>query len=139
MLENVKSPNATDGEADICPENARRYRIMPPLITGAGVTLAGLPAWMAWDAYMETPWTRDGTVRAYVITETPEVSGKLVNLPVMANQYVHKGDLLMEIDPTNYKIAVDGAQAVVAQTRADFDNKRAEATRRLKLTSLEIS
>ena len=40
---------------------------------GAAVTLAVLLTWMAWHAYMETPWTRDGTVRAYVITETPEV------------------------------------------------------------------
>jgi multidrug resistance efflux pump len=74
-----------------------------------------------------------------VITETPEVSGKIVNLPVMADQYVHKGDLVMEIDPTNYRIAVDRTEAVVAQTKADFDNKRAEETRRLKLTSLAIS
>lgn len=57
----------------------------------------------------------------------------------MADQNVHKGDLLMEIDPTSYRIAIDRAEAVVAQTKADFDNKRAEATRRLKLTSLEIS
>lgn len=139
MLEKVKLPNATDKGAEVSPESARRYRIVPPLITGAVVTLAGLLGWMAWHAYVETPWTRDGTVRAYVITETPEVSGKLVNLPVMADQYVHKGDLLMEIDPTNYKIAVDRAEAVVTQTKADFDNKRAEAARRLKLTSVEVS
>ena len=139
MLEKVGLPNTADGGAEVYRETARRYRIMPLLITGAVVTLAGLLAWTAWDSYMETPWTRDGTVRAYVITETPEVSGKIVNLPVIADQYVHKGDLVMEIDPTNYHIAVDRAQAVVAQTKADFNNKHAEETRRLKLTSLAIS
>ena len=139
MLEKVKLANAADGEAALRPETDRRYRIMPLLVTGAVVTLAGLFTWMAWDSYMETPWTRDGTVRAYVITETPEVSGKIVNLPVKTDQYVHKGDLVMEIDPANYRIAVDRAEAVVAQTKADFDNKRAEETRRSKLTSLAIS
>ena len=96
----LKLPNATDGEAEVGLETVRRYRIMPLLITSAVVTLAGSLAWMAWDSYMGTAWARDGTVRAYVITETPEVSGKIVNLPVMADQYVHKGDLVMEIDPT---------------------------------------
>ena len=30
---------------------------------------------------MGTPWTRDGAVRAYVVTITPEVSGRIVQLP----------------------------------------------------------
>jgi multidrug resistance efflux pump len=36
----------------------------------------------------------------------PEVAGRIVGLPVVDNQYVRKGDLLVEIDPTNYQIAV---------------------------------
>ena len=59
-----------------------------------------------WDAYMGAPWTRDGTVRAYVVTMAPEIEGRIVELPVADNQLVHKGDLLMVIDPTNYRIAV---------------------------------
>ena len=51
---------------------------------------------------MGAPWTRDGTVRAYVVTMAPEVAGRIVELPVADNKYVHKGDLLMVIDPTNY-------------------------------------
>ena len=59
-----------------------------------------------WDAYMGTPWTRDATVRAYVVTMAPEVAGRIVELRVADNEYVRKGDLLMAIDPTNYTIAV---------------------------------
>ncbi|MBV8401738.1 MAG: biotin/lipoyl-binding protein, partial [Acetobacteraceae bacterium] len=64
-----------------------------------------------WVAYVGEPWTRDGTVRAYVVTMAPEVSGRVVELPVADNQFVHKGDLLMRIDPTDYTIAVSLASA----------------------------
>ena len=62
---------------------------------------------------MGAPWTRDGTVRAYAITMAPEVAGRIVELPVVDNQFVHKGDLLMAIDPTDFRIAVSLAEAAV--------------------------
>jgi multidrug resistance efflux pump len=79
-----------------------------------------------WNAYMATPWTRDGTVRAYVVTMAPEVAGRIVQLPVVDNQFLHKGDLLMVIDPTNYRIAVDLAQAAVQQAQANVQNIEAQ-------------
>jgi multidrug resistance efflux pump len=52
----------------------------------------------------------------------PEVAGRIVELPVVANEYVHKGDLLMVIDPTNYTIAVSQAEAAVQQSEASVKN-----------------
>jgi multidrug resistance efflux pump len=52
-----------------------------------------------WVHYMDEPWTRDGRVRAEVINVAPDVSGAIVAMPVIDNQFVHKGDLIMEIDP----------------------------------------
>ena len=66
----------------------------------------------------------------------PEVSGQVVSLPVNDNQFVHKGDLLMTIDPRDYAIAVKLAEASVAQSKADAGNKRSQAQRRLSLTDL---
>ena len=88
---------------------------------------------------MGTPWTRDGAVRAYVVTMAPEVSGRIVELPVAHNQFVHKGDLLMVIDPTNYRIAVSLGEAAVDQAKAAAQNARAESERRQKLTTLSTS
>src|SRR2546430_447435 len=84
----------------------RRPRIFPLLITLATVATAVALGWAMWDAYIGAPWTRDGTVRVYVVTMAPEVAGRIVELPVADNQLVRKGDLLMVIEPTNYKIAV---------------------------------
>ncbi|WP_426434527.1 biotin/lipoyl-binding protein [Bradyrhizobium genosp. P] len=67
------------------------------------------------------------------------MSGQIVRLAVRADQYVHKGDLLLEIDSTDYEIAVSNAEAAVAQARADADNRQAQAARRLKLTTLSAS
>ena len=96
--------------------------IGPILITLAAVALAGLFGWAMWSAYMGTPWTRDATVRAYVVTMAPEVAGRIVELHVVDNQYVHKGDLLLVIDPTNYTIAVSQAEAAAQQAQANVQN-----------------
>src|SRR6267143_706746 len=100
----------------------RRTEIGPFLITLAAVALAGLLGWKMWDVYMGAPWTRDATVRAYVVTMAPEVSGRIVELPVVDNKYVRNGDLLLVIDPTNYRIAVSQSEAAVQQAQANVQS-----------------
>jgi len=100
----------------------RNRRIAPMLVTVFVAAVAVLLGRAMWNAYMGAPWTRDGTVRAYVVTMAPEVAGRIVALPIVDNQYVHKGDLLMRIDPTNYRIAVSQAEAAVQQAEASVQN-----------------
>jgi RND family efflux transporter MFP subunit len=88
---------------------------------------------------MGAPWTRDGTVRVHVVTMAPEIAGRIVELPVVDNQFVHKGDLLMTIDPTNYRLAVSLAEAVVQQAQVLQDNLEKEAKRRLELNNSAVS
>jgi RND family efflux transporter MFP subunit len=109
------------------------------LLTAVAVALAAWLGGAAWDIYMGAPWTRDGTVRAYVVTMAPEVAGRIVNLPVVDNQFVHKSDLLMQIDPTDYKIAVSLAEAAVSQAQASNENVQREAQRRQQLTTLAVT
>src|ERR1700724_508597 len=77
----------------------RKVRILPLLVTAAAAVLAAWLGTTAWHVYMGAPWTRDGTVRAYVVTMAPEIAGRIVRLPADDNQLVHKGDVLFEIDP----------------------------------------
>jgi RND family efflux transporter MFP subunit len=117
----------------------RRLRVLPVLGTVL-VALVGVGAvWILWQDYVARPWTRDGTVRAYVVTLAPEVSGRVTELPIKDNQLVHEGDLLMRIDPRDYKVAVNLAKAAVDQAQADNENKQAERDRRLALTDLAAS
>jgi multidrug resistance efflux pump len=103
-----------------------RIRIVPLLITLVTAGIAGVLGWAMWNTYMGAPWTRDGTVRTYVVTMAPEVAGRIVKLPVVDNQFVHKGDLLLVIDPTDYKIAVDLNEAAVRQAQANAQNIEAQ-------------
>ena len=114
-------------------------RALPIVVTLIVCGLGALGVWAIWDYYMAPPWTRDGTVRVYVVGMAPEVSGRITKLPVTDNQFVRKGDLLMVVDPTNYAIAVDLAEAAVAQAKATRDNAQVEAKRRADLTTLSTS
>jgi len=114
----------------------RRVKIVPVFITLATVGIAIVLGRAMWEAYMAAPWTRDSVVRAYVVTMAPEVSGRIVEMPVRDNQFVHKGDVLMVIDPTDYRITLDLAEASVLQAKATAENAQAEAERRRKLSDL---
>jgi multidrug resistance efflux pump len=119
---------------DPAPRRRSRIRILPFVITLIAVVTAVALGRAMWDLYMEAPWTRDGTVRVYVVTMAPQVAGQIVQLPVADNQFVHKGDLLMVIDPTDYKIAVDLAEAAVENAQVTAQNDAREAQRRQELT-----
>ena len=117
----------------------RGLRIFPLLTTLATVAVAVVLGRAMWDAYMGAPWTRDGTVRVYVVTMAPEVAGRIVEQPVIDNQFVHKGDLLVVIDPTDYKIAVSLNEAAVQQAEANAQNAERESKRRQELTTLAVT
>ena len=135
--EEIKSENdkKANTEARGMPPavSSPKVRIAPFAITFVVFVVAAVLVREMWNAYMGTPWTRDGTVRTYVVTMAPEVSGRIVTLPVDDNQFVHKGDLLLVIDPTNYKIALTLAEAAVIQARVTAQNALREAVRRRSL------
>ena len=75
---------------------------------------------------------------AYVVTMAPEVAGRIVELPVRDNQFVHKGDLLLVIDPTDYRIAVRLAEAAVQQAQANAQTIDAQiAVQQAQITASE--
>jgi membrane fusion protein, multidrug efflux system len=58
-----------------------------------------------------TPRTDDAEVFANYIGMAPQVDGSILNLYVKDNQFVKKGDLLLEIDPRPYAYALEHAQS----------------------------
>jgi multidrug resistance efflux pump len=137
----LKSEHAGKSEGSAVPrplasnqDNTKwRIQIAPIPLTLGTVTVAALLAWAMWQAYMGAPWTRDGTVRAYVVTMAPEVAGRIVKLPAADNQLVHKGDVLFEIEPADYRIALQGAQAQAQRDGAALDYARANEGRQATL------
>src|SRR5471030_2318494 len=108
----------------------------------ATLLVLALAIWIGrtlWVHYMDTPWTRDGRVRADVINVAADVSGTVVDVPVYDNQQVKKGDMLMQIDPDHYALAVKQAQALVASRKATWDMRKVNAKRRADMDNLVIS
>ena len=60
------------------------------------------------------PRTDDAFVRANLIGIAPHVSGQIVELPIVDNQSVSKGDLLFVVDPRPYEVALASAEANLA-------------------------
>ena len=98
------------------------------LTTVAVVVLALVLGWFAWEHYTRAPWTRDARVRADVVTLSADVSGRIVSLAVQDNQHVDKGQLLLEIDPARYNLAVEHAKRGVEVAKASLGQAQASIT-----------
>lgn len=109
------------------------------LFTLLVVCVALLLGRLLWVHYMNDPWTRDGRVRAEVITIAPDVAGLVTEIAVRDNQWVNKGDLLLQIDPEHYEIAVHQAEASVAARKATLAMRQQNARRRADIDSLVVS
>ncbi|MGU3665783.1 efflux RND transporter periplasmic adaptor subunit [Methylobacterium sp. A49B] len=96
----------------------------------AAATLGTL---LIWNYYVTSPWTRDGSVRVQVANVAPQVSGQITEVRVVDNQYVKKGEVLYVIDPFDYRVKLNSAKASLKQAAADYQVKREQAQRLLKL------
>jgi RND family efflux transporter MFP subunit len=106
----------------------------------AGIAVvAVLIALVTWDYYNAGPWTRDGRVRVQVASVAPEISGKITELRIVDNQFVHKGDILYVIDPFDFDVALRTNKAVLQQRMADFNVKELQSERRRRLSDLASS
>ena len=66
------------------------------------------------------PSTNDAYLQADLVRMAPEVSGRIVALPIRDNQAVKKGDLLFAIDPEPYRLRLEQARAQVAALEASI-------------------
>ena len=77
------------------------------------------------------PRTDDASVRANYIQFAPEVSGRLVSIPIKDNAFVHAGAVLFTIDPRPYQYALDQAlsdQQLLEEQITDTQRKIASET-----------
>jgi multidrug efflux system membrane fusion protein len=74
----------------------------------------------AWNS--RNPRCNNGVLVADMIGIAPRVSGPIKTLPIKDNQFVLKGDLLFEIDPAPYEIAVQSAKANLAMAEGALKN-----------------
>ena len=100
------------------PARTRDPRFRLAMILGALViVIVGFFLWRYFSSYESTD---DAQVDGHVNSISARVSGHVIKLNVLDNQYVEAGTVLVEIDPTDYQVAVDRA-------RADYNDAKATA------------
>ncbi len=95
-------------------------RIKKVILGTINLALIIVVAWYAYpvfEEYFSNPWTRDGQVRGNVIQIAPRVTGMVTRIPVIDNQYVHRGDTLFELDQEPFEIAIAQSEANLKRTR----------------------
>jgi multidrug resistance efflux pump len=118
----------------------RTARFLLRKVATAGIAVvAVLIALVTWDQYNAGPWTRDGRVRVQVASVAPEISGKITELRIVDNQFVHKGDVLYVIDPFDFDVALRANKAALQQRMADLSVKESQSERRRRLSDLASS
>jgi membrane fusion protein (multidrug efflux system) len=113
------------------PKASGRRRNLLTLLAGAVIVIAvvyGIYWVLVASHHVKTD---DAYVQADVAVVTPLVSGPIVSAPVGDTSAVRQGDVLVVLDPTDYKLALAQAQAALSQAqrkvRGDFANVDAQA------------
>jgi multidrug resistance efflux pump len=110
-----------------------KARLLNYLFTLVVLALAAWAAVSLYQQYIQNPWTRDCQVRANVVGIAPRVSGPIIHVAVHDNQEVQKGDLLFEIDPTDFRAQVDVANGQVQNDEATLKQQQQNLNRQTDL------
>ena len=63
--------------------------------------------------------TDDAQVNGHLIQVSARVSGQVLKVDVEENQSVKAGDPIVELDPSDYQVAVENAEAALASAQAN--------------------
>lgn len=103
---------------------AKRTRALFILILGGILfTALGLHWWLRHQTRIETD---NAFIEAHIHPVASRVGGSVVNLAVKDNQQVSKGDLLLEIDPADYRVQLEKAAAEVQVARNESNGESSQ-------------
>src|SRR4030081_4104826 len=98
----------------------RRYRrclvlVVLPLVAA----MAGLTFYLNGGRYVTTD---DAYVGAQKVLITPDISGKIISVAVKEGQSVATGDVMSQIDPVPFQLALAQARAKLDDAKTSHDN-----------------
>ena len=102
----------------------RRWR-RPVLIAIVPLLIAAVGAWF-WLTAGRYVSTDNAYVRQDKVSVSSDVAGRIVEVDARENQFVHAGDVLFRIDPSPYRIAVEQANAAIANAQVQVTSLQAD-------------
>ncbi|RQS28944.1 HlyD family secretion protein [Burkholderia sp. Bp8992] len=113
--------NGSDGDGE-----PKRRSKKPLIILGAVVFVLLIGGLVWWLATRNQESTDDAYTDGNAVAVAPHVSGYVTRLAVDDNTYVRRGDVLVEIDPRDYRAQVDAARAQLGLAQAQLDASRVQ-------------
>lgn len=104
----------------------QKKRVIVPAVTALVLLLLGLIVSINSIYYKSTD---DAFIEGHIVTVAPRVFGPVVKLYVEDNQEVKKGDLLLEIDPEDYKVKLKQTKSKLDEARAALKSAGNEVTK----------
>src|SRR5262245_27375796 len=106
---------ASESIEELGPRRKRRKWILFLIL---GLLVVGVGGGILWRYFSSYESTDDAQVDAHLYPISARISGHVTRVCVDDNEYVKKGTVLVEIDPTDYRVAVDQAKADLATAEA---------------------
>lgn len=113
------------------PQPGKTTSTQPPWARALGRTFSGILilaavvlGWFIYRVYYANPRTDDAYVHANTAALAAHVGGQIVQLPIVDNQRVRKGDLLFVVDSRPYKLVLDTARTKLNLTEIEIRTLR---------------
>ena len=102
-------------------KKSRIVRIVVLLVVVAGIAWGGVRLWNYLNTYESTD---DAQIDGHINAVSGRIAGNVVEVLAEDEQFVHAGDVLVRIDPRDYQVAVDKADADVRDAEAALETSR---------------
>lgn len=106
-----------DGDQDQKP---KKKKILPRIIFILVLVVIAIAAFFYWWSNRNLIDTDDAYTDGRAVTIAPRVSGQVTELYVNDNQYLKKGQPIVQLDPRDYQAAVDKAAGQLAQDQGQL-------------------
>jgi membrane fusion protein (multidrug efflux system) len=116
VAESTPTPAANDPNEEIqnAPPPSRRRAIIVVVVVVLALVAIGL-----WWRSTFSEDTDDAQVNGHLIQVSSRIAGQVAKVDVDENQLVKAGDVIAELDPSDYEVAVENAQAALTSAQAN--------------------
>ena len=108
------TPSEPIAETEVIQPQSRRRGILIVVLIVLALVAAGF-----WWRSTFSEDTDDAQVNGHLIQVSSRIAGQVLKVDVQENQLVKAGDVIAELDPSDYQVAVENAQAALATAQAN--------------------
>lgn len=112
----VDQTNTPSAESTGSNAQGRRRSLMVAAVVGAVILIGGIAFWLYSNTYESTD---DAQVDGHLNGITARIDGEVTAIHAEENQTVKAGQLLVELDPRDYQVALEQAQAQLIRAQAE--------------------